>query len=414
MNKTALPSVLAALLFAASPVLAASIALVAPEDGAAYDTHSPCVKEFYASFEKRGVKPPRPPLNEEEQRLKAEAEAQGKVWYDRYGFFDFNDYTKDLNERNKAEEREWKPFSWTVDGALSGLRAEFSKTPGFERPLVELLDAKESAAMRPKFLKLGTKYWWRVKGTDADGAEVVSDVRTFTTADVPPRMIGLPSFNFRDVGGGTNVAGAKVRQGLLFRGTQPLIRKPPEVVKNFYVDNLGIRTDLDIRGETERAGALDGGEANLEDFGLRYLCVPLEDYHLYHPRCTEGIPRIMELLASPTNYPVYVHCMVGSDRTGTLFAVLDGVLGRDDRFVYDDYESPSFSEWLPRFRYGRKSAELFGYLDPGAPEYEAIRKEVWACKLDRANIRENAEKYLLDIGVPQAHIDAFREIMLEK
>lgn len=118
MNKTALPSVLAALLFAASPALAASIALVAPEDGAAYDTHSPCVKEFYDSFEKRGVKPPRPPLNEEEQRLKAEAEAQGKVWYDRYGFFDFNDFTKDLNERNKAEEREWKPFSWTAGGVL--------------------------------------------------------------------------------------------------------------------------------------------------------------------------------------------------------------------------------------------------------------------------------------------------------
>ena len=65
--------------------------------------------------------------------------------------------------------------------------------------------------------------------------------------------------------------------------------------------------------------------------------------------------------------------------------------------------------WRPAER-----EELFGYLDPGAPEYEAIRKEVWACKLDRANIRENAEKYLLDIGVPQAHIDAFREIMLEK
>ena len=52
--------------------------------------------------------------------------------------------------------------------------------------------------------------------------------------------------------------------------------------------------------------------------------------------------------------------------------------------------------------------------DSAAPEFAAIRKEVWACKLDRGNIRANAEKYLLDIGVPQAHIDAFREIMLEK
>ncbi len=397
-----------------SLLIAASITLVSPENGATYDTHSPCVKEFYANFEKRGVKPPRPPLNEEEQRLKAEAEAQGKVWYDRYGFFVFNDFTKDLNERNKAEEREWKPFSWTADGALSGLRAEFSETPGFENPLVELLDAKESAAMRPKFLKLGTKYFWRVKAKDEGGKEIVSDVRSFTTADVPPRMIGIPSMNFRDVGGGTNVDGAKVRQGLLFRGMQPLIHKPKEVVKNFYVDNLGIKTDLDIRGETERAGALQGGEANLEELGLKYFCYPLEDYHLYHPRCTESIPKVMALLADRSNYPVYIHCMVGSDRTGTLFAVLDGVLGRDDKYVYTDYELPSFNEWLPRFRYGRKSAELFGYLDPAAPEFAAIRKEVWACKLDRGNIRANAEKYLLDIGVPQAHIDAFREIMLEK
>lgn len=393
---------------------AAAIKLAAPEEGAVYDTHSPCVNEFLANFDKRGVKPPRPPLNDEEKKLKADAEAQGKTWYDRFGFSLFNDYTKDLNKRNQAEEKTWKPFAWTTDGALTGFRAEFSETADFAKPLVEILDEKETAAMRPKFLKLGTKYFWRVKAKDEGGKEIVSDVRSFTTADVPPRMIGIPSMNFRDVGGGTNVDGAKVRQGLLFRGMQPLIHKPTEVVKNFYVDNLGIKTDLDIRGETERAGALQGGEANLEELGLKYFCYPLEDYHLYHPRCTESIPKVMALLADRSNYPVYIHCMVGSDRTGTLFAVLDGVLGRDDKYVYTDYELPSFNEWLPRFRYGRKSAELFGYLDPAAPEFAAIRKEVWACKLDRGNIRANAEKYLLDIGVPQAHIDAFREIMLEK
>lgn len=398
----------------AGALQAATIKLTAPEEGAAYDTHSACVKEFLENFDKRGVKPPRPPLNDEEKKLKADAEAQGKTWYDRFGFFLFNDYTKDLNKRTQDEEKTWKPFAWTTDGALTGFCAEFSETADFAKPLVEILDEKETAAMRPKFLKLGTKYFWRVKAKDADGTEVVSDVRSFTTVDEPPRMIGLPSMNFRDVGGGTNVDGAKVRQGLLFRGMQPLIRKPKEVVRNFYVDNLGIKTDLDIRGETERAGALQGGEANLEELGLKYFCYPLEDYHLYHPRCTESIPKVMALLADRSNYPVYIHCMVGSDRTGTLFAVLDGVLGRADRYIYTDYELPSLNEWLPRFRYGRKSAELFGYLDPAAPEYEPIRKEVWACKLDRGNIRANAEKYLLDIGVPQAHIDAFREIMLEK
>lgn len=63
--------------FAACGAHAASITLTAPEDGAVYDTHSPCVKEFYANFEKRGVKPPRPELTEEERQKKAEAEAKG-------------------------------------------------------------------------------------------------------------------------------------------------------------------------------------------------------------------------------------------------------------------------------------------------------------------------------------------------
>ena len=122
----------------------------------------------------------------------------------------------------------------------------------------------------------------------------------------------------------------------------------------------------------------------------------------------------MAILADRKNYPVYIHCMVGSDRTGTLFAVLDGVLGREDKYIYDDYELPSMNEWLPRFRYGRKSAELFGYLDPNAPKWKEIHEEVGSCKLYCKTLRENAEKYLLDLGVPKAHIDAFREIMFEE
>lgn len=393
---------------------AATISLTAPDDGAVYDTHSPCVKEFYANFEKRGVPPPRPPLTKAELAKKAEIEAKGEVWRDRWTPAGFNEYTKDLQKRCAQESRTWKLFAWKADAPLSGFVAEFSETPDFAKPLVEILGKGEIAAMRPKFLKVGTKYFWRVKAKDADGKEVVSDVRTFTTVDEPPRMIGLPGDNFRDAGGGRNVDGIKIRQGLLFRGMQPLVKKTKEEVKNFYVDNLGIRTDLDIRCKEERAGALAGGEANLEELGLQYFCFPMEDYHLYHPRMLESVPKTMALLADRKNYPVYIHCMVGSDRTGSLFAVLDGVLGRPDKYIYDDYESPSLGEWLPRFRYACKPAELFGYLNPSEAQWEPIRKEVGMCKLNGKDMRENAEKYLRDLGVPQEHIDAFREIMLEK
>ena len=40
--------------------------LSAPDDGALYDLHSPCVKEFLEHCEERGEKPPRPPITQEE------------------------------------------------------------------------------------------------------------------------------------------------------------------------------------------------------------------------------------------------------------------------------------------------------------------------------------------------------------
>ena len=401
-------AVVAALAFVGA-LQAAAIKLTAPEEGAAYDTHSSCVKEFLANFDKRGVKPPRPPLNDEEKKLKADAEAQGKTWYDRFDFFLFNDYTKDLNKRSLAEEKTWRPFAWTTDGTLTGFRAEFSETADFAKPLVEILDEKETAAMRPKFLKLGTKYFWRVKAKDEGGKEIVSDVRSFTTADVPPRMIGMPSWNTRDLGGGVNADGVKVRQALLYRSPAPACKKDEAYYRDFYLDKLGIVMELDTRGTNEvNELRAKWGEGNLDNI-VKHVYVSTEDYHLYHKRTYECMPKIFAYLADKKNYPIITHCSAGSDRTGTLCVLIDGVLGRDDRYIYDDYESPSFSPWHPRFRYGRKPGGMFAALDPTHPRHE---KE--GPKLTGRNIRENAVQFLLSIGVPQEHIDAFREIMLEK
>lgn len=386
-----------------------TIELVAPEDGAVYDTHSPCVKEFYANFDKRGVKPSRPPLTEEEKKMRDESIAKRGSWYDRFDFYIFNDYTREWNKRCCAENKTWKEFKWKADYSLDKFTVEFSETADFAKPIIEAAGRKWDRAIRPKYLKLGTRYFWRVKAKDKNGAEKVSGVRSFTTAEVPPRMIGLPELNFRDMGGGTNVFGAKVRQGLLYRGRAPHFTTTPEQVKDFFVDKLGIKLDLDVRGREECLKARAGGEGNLEEAGIKYVGMAMEDYHLYHPRSLDCFPKIMALLADRSNYPVYIHCAVGSDRTGTICAVLDGVLGRSDRYAYDDYESPSFCEWLPRFRYGRKSSELFGYLDPNAPRWEECHG-----KLTGKDIRENSEQFLLAIGVPQAHIDAFRDIMLEQ
>ena len=81
----------------------------------------------------------------------------------------------------------------------------------------------------------------------------------FSTADFGPRVIRVPQItNFRDCGG--YAAGdRRVRQGLLYRGSTltptadfPSIQLTEEG-KRVMLEQLGIRTEIDLRTEQEAA-----------------------------------------------------------------------------------------------------------------------------------------------------------------
>ena len=392
----------------------ASVQLVAPEDGATYDLHSPCVKEFLANFDKRGEKPPRPPLTEEEiktrDRQNADYEAwvqagrdkatKKKPWQDRFNFYMNNAWSAELMARAEQEEKVYKPCQWKSDGPFTNAVVEFSETADFANPIIEtIVSDKPVTAMRPGFLKLGRKYFWRVTVTDDSGAKSVSDVRSFKTSEIPPRMIGVPSLNMRDMGGGVNADGIRVRQGLLYRGQASAARASREALHDLYVRKLGIRTELDLRGEEEfRERCRQWGETDLATLGIRHVFHPIIPYHVHYPPNLPEFRKIFTFLADAENYPLYFNCAVGSDRTGTIAFLLDGVIGREDRYFYDNYELPSFNPNLPRYRYCRKGSELFTTFAPK----------------DGGTIRESVVQYLLGIGVTQAEIDSIRKIMVEK
>ncbi len=160
---------------------------------------------------------------------------------------------------------------------------------------------------------------------------------------------------------------------------------------------LGIKTQLDLRGRDEfEKRCQQWGEVGLETVGIRHEFHSIIPYHVNHPDVFTKLPAIFAVLADEKNYPVYFHCAVGSDRTGTLAFLLSGVIGREDRYFYDDYELPSFNENLKRYRYCRKGSELFNTFAKG----------------DKP-IRENVVAYLLRRGITQEQIDAIRRILLE-
>ena len=62
-------------------ILASTLTLVTPENGAKYDTHSPCVKEFLSNPEKRTKpRPPEPPMSEDEIKRWDERNATFDAW----------------------------------------------------------------------------------------------------------------------------------------------------------------------------------------------------------------------------------------------------------------------------------------------------------------------------------------------
>ena len=394
---------------------AATVRLAAPDNGALYDLHSPCVKEFLEHWEERGVKPPRPKLSAEEiaqsnrqyiayqkwREAGSPKDKRVKLWEDRYNFYTHNSWSRELMKRADEENSTYKPFKWTVEGGVSNVVVEFSTTPDFKDPLVEKVGSEKGryyTSMRPGYLLLGTKYWWRVRAVDKQGgAEVLSDVRDFTTSDKPPRMIGKPMENMRDLGGGVNADGVLVRQGLLYRGQAPWAKASEFFLRDRYVTKLGIKTQLDLRGKDEfEKRCQQWGERDLETVGIHHEFHTIIPYHVNHPDVFTKLPAIFAVLSDEKNYPVYFNCAVGSDRTGTLAFLLDGVIGREDKYFYDDYELPSFNANTPRYRYCRKGSELFHTFAKG----------------DKP-IRENVVAYLLKRGITQEQIDAIRRIMLE-
>ena len=411
-------------MFITAAVLAATITLTAPDNGATYDTHTPCVNEFLSHPAERSVRPPEPPLSEDEikardkQNKKYEAwiaagkpkESRAKKWERRYNFYERNEWTEALYKKSCEEAKTYKPFQWKADFKGTEMTIEFSETKDFAKSVVEKLPDGADGKF-PWFLKTGTKYFWRVTAKDESGAKVVSDVREFTTAAKCPRIIGWPSLNCRDIGGGVNADGVKVRQGLIFRGQKAHGRSlfngsentTMDEFKWFYIDMLGIKTELDLRGKEESDEAESRYNCiGMEKIGANHLYHSIIPYHIGMPDLKPKIAGIFRVMTKKENYPIYFHCAVGSDRTGTIGVLLDGLLSRTDEQIYNDYELPTFNGNLPRLRYCRKAAGMFGELDPKTS------------KMGGASIRENAVKYLKDIGLTDDELNAIRDIMLEK
>ena len=232
-------------------------------------------------------------------------------------------------------------------------------------------------------LRIGQTYWWRAGD---------SEVCTFTTDDTAPRWIFAEgTTNIRDAGGWKTLDGRRIRQGLLYRGSEfsPHVALT-EKGKKTLREELGIRTDLDFRGEA--VGVVDESPLGPD---IRFCLLPANAYESFI-KDPIHLQEIFALLADKDSYPVYYHCWGGADRTGTYAFFLGSILGMAEEDLLLDYELTSLSIWGCR---SQDSEDFRAVLDGLAPYGNTAK--------------ERAEGFLVSHGVTMEQIEAIRDILLE-
>jgi len=97
----------------------------------------------------------------------------------------------------------------------------------------------------------------------------------------------------------------------VYRGAQPT----DEGLKSLA--NMGVKTIIDLRGPGDHSV---WEEKAVEALGMRYVHVPMRGMSA---PSNEDVAKVLAILDSPSessNWPVFVHCKRGMDRTGTVIA----------------------------------------------------------------------------------------------
>ena len=155
--------------------------------------------------------------------------------------------------------------------------------------------------------------------------------------------------------------------------------------------DLGVRFDMDLRSSNENKGGIDalGKAVTHKYYGLGMYAELLTDYY------AAGLRELFSDLADPANYPVYMHCTYGRDRTGSVCYLLGALLGMSEGDLRKDYALSAFTD---------------GYTND--VEFDNFIGKINS--FPGETTQQKVEGYLRSIGVTQEEIASIKEILLEK
>ncbi|MCH5180877.1 MAG: tyrosine-protein phosphatase [Erysipelotrichales bacterium] len=335
-------------------------------------------------------------LKQFKEEVKIHTDLQDEFLNDNYGAIGV--YASGVAELSKPKPVE---LSWKVKKQeKANYTVKISEDKDLNHPII-IKTSELSASVYN--LKIGTKYYWNVRA-DYESTSDTSETETFEIESYGPRNLYVDGVtNVRDVGGWPIDETHRVKQGLFYRSgrlntseSKTIIKEVTSEGEKVLLDDLKIKSEMDLRlVDNNEVGSITSSVLGDE---VTYFSCPMDWNNsniLTHN--TEMIKHIFsDILAKEENYPIIFHCNIGTDRTGLIAYLLNGLLGVSEDNLYYDYLFSNFG--------------LIG----GARTTNNIKSYVGTIKgTDGNSLSDKINNYLLSIGISSNDISAIKNLFIE-
>ena len=334
---------------------------------------------------------------------------------------DVADYLNKEEFKDSAGQGHNKPNGLTLSWDKGSMDYETATIKYYTK--ADMSDALEVAttgtSVKINNLLANTKYYYQLSYTKGTTL-YKSNIASFETADYI-RFIDMGLvYNVRDMGGYKTSFGGRVKQGLVYRGSELTPKAysdnngshPKNIdaeILQLQKDVLKISVEIDHRSSSE-APNLPPSPLSTDEFPVEYRRdgYKVSAYTSFLTAGNTEIQNIYKAFAEADTKHVYYHCIGGADRTGCVGFVLLGMLGVSYIDAVTDFEVTTATNY-PRSRYfNNGSAPYYSRF----PEFlEAFAKASWFNS--NKSFKDNCVAFLKSKGVTDATIEAIRTAMIE-
>ena len=319
-------------------------------------------------------------------------------------------------EAVKSDKPSEYTIRWTADEAAGKLKLELAEQETAWCMTKEITTGSDYVAIT----NLTPNVHYTYKVSSIEQGTVMTEGEFSTYGSIRQVYFHFNVRNGRDMGGWKTYDGKMVKYHKIYRtgrwetGTMS-VRGQKELIAE------GVKAQLDLRNTSDvlKAPAIEGMD----------FCAPIIETggdSMLKAENGEKARACMQFIIDcvKEDKPVIYHCSLGRDRTGTLGMLVLGLLDVVEGDISKEYEVTYFSPKGWSIASSENNKTFINLRTTWA--YKPAAEYIWAGKYPNGTYEFNddkespdytpfsvrIEKYLLDIGISQEDIDAYRELML--